>query len=102
MRRALTSLGVYTSSPVAFAVVVAYVALWAAFQSHTLDWHGAATISTLFMTLFVQRASHRDTQAIQGKLDEILHSLGNDEVMRLDGKEPEDIEKHREQIRDRN
>ena len=29
------------------------------------------------MTLAIQRAEHRDTQAIHGKLDEILHALGD-------------------------
>jgi low affinity Fe/Cu permease len=29
------------------------------------------------MTLVIQRAEHRDTQAINAKLDEILHALGD-------------------------
>ena len=29
------------------------------------------------MTLVIQRAEHRDTQAIHAKLDEVLHALGD-------------------------
>jgi low affinity Fe/Cu permease len=102
MRRALTTIGVYTSSPIAFAAVAAYVVLWLILRPTEFDWHAAATVATWFMTLFIQRAEHRDTQAIQGKLDEILHALGDarNEVMRLDEAEPEEIEEKRGQIRD--
>jgi low affinity Fe/Cu permease len=34
-------------------------------------------LATLGMTLVMQRAEHRDTQAIHTKLDEVLHALGN-------------------------
>lgn len=49
------------------------------------------------MTLFIQRAEHRDTQAIHAKLDELLHSQSsaNDALTKLDDEEPEDIEAHR-------
>jgi low affinity Fe/Cu permease len=59
-----------------------------------------ATLATWVMTLFIQRAEHRDTQAIHAKLDE-LHAHGNasNELTRLDDKEPEEIERHREQAR---
>ena len=35
--RTLTQLGVWTSSPIAFAVVLAYALLWLVFERHTLD-----------------------------------------------------------------
>jgi len=49
------------------------------------------------MTLVIQRAEHRDTQALQGKLDELLrvHGEARNELTRLDEREPEDIEKWR-------
>jgi low affinity Fe/Cu permease len=55
------------------------------------------------MTLFIQRAEHRDTQAIHAKLDELLHTLvgARSTLARMDEWEPEDIEKHRQQNRDR-
>jgi low affinity Fe/Cu permease len=53
------------------------------------------------MTLVIQRAEHRDTQAIHAKLDEILHVRGDagNELTRIDEKEPEEIERRREQMR---
>ena len=74
IRRALTRLGEVTAHPAAFALVVIYAGLWFAFDRKTLDWHAFATLGTLFMTLIIQRAEHRDTQALQAKLDELLHS----------------------------
>ena len=39
-------------------------------------WHdlGSIKMSVWTMTLFIQRAEHRDTQAIQAKLDELLRA----------------------------
>ena len=55
-----------------------------------LDWHAVATIATWIMTLFIQRAEHRDTQAIHAKLDELLKAEGRarTELAKLDGEEP--------------
>ena len=58
-----------------------------------------------FMTLLIQRAEHRDTQAmqakLQAKLDELLHaqSRASNAMTRMDEEQPEDIERHREQAR---
>ncbi|WP_348625594.1 low affinity iron permease family protein [Mesorhizobium sp. L2C084A000] len=93
---ALTSIGTLTSRPAAFLVLLAYAILWMIFERQSLDWHGAATLFTWAMTLFIQRAEHRDTQAIHAKLDEILrsdHAASN--ITRIDDEEPEEIEKHR-------
>ena len=51
----------------------------------------------LFMTLLIQRAEHRDTQAIHAKLDELLRANhgARSELTRLDEEEPELIERHR-------
>jgi low affinity Fe/Cu permease len=74
-----------------------FAALWFLLDRDSLDWHAVATLATLFMTLVIQRAEHRDTQALQGKLDELLrvHEEARNELMRLDEREPEDIEKWR-------
>jgi low affinity Fe/Cu permease len=50
------------------------------------------------MTLFIQRAEHRDTQAIQAKLDELLRveDRARNELTKIDEREPEEIERHRE------
>jgi low affinity Fe/Cu permease len=102
LRRALTQLGVLSGHPSAFLVVFAFTAAWLVFEPHTLDWHGVATIAVWIMTLFIQRAEHRDTQAIQAKLDELLHahSRANDAMTRIDDEEPEDIERHRKDARE--
>ncbi|ESZ08102.1 membrane protein [Mesorhizobium sp. L2C089B000] len=92
----LTSIGTLTSRPAAFLILLVYAILWMIFERQTLDWHGAATLFTWAMTLFIQRAEHRDTQAIHAKLDEILRSDHNaSNITRIDDEEPEEIEKHR-------
>jgi low affinity Fe/Cu permease len=97
----LTRLGVYTANPFAFLVLVGYGALWYAFKPETFEWHAVATLATWGMTLVIQRAEHRDTQAIHAKLDEILHALGDarNEITRMDEEEPEEIERRRQHMR---
>ncbi len=89
--------------PAAFLAVIAFAILWIVFDRESLDWHGIAALSTLLMTLLIQRAEHRDTQAIHAKLDELLRASGEarNELASLDGKEPEAIERHRERARAR-
>jgi low affinity Fe/Cu permease len=98
LRAWLTRIGVSTSHPAAFLVVGVYVVLWLVFDPRSLTWAGIATVATWIMTLFIQRAEHRDTQAIHAKLDELLRAEGkaDNEVRTLDRREPEDIEAHRE------
>jgi low affinity Fe/Cu permease len=88
---------VQTSRPLAFAIVGVYVIAWLFFSHRSLDWHGVATLATWVMTLFIQRAEHRDTQAIHAKLDELLRAEGKarDELTKLDEREPEEVEAHR-------
>lgn len=99
--RWLTQLGVYLASPWAFAVLASYAVGWAIYGN--LDLQGFATLATWLMTLFIQRAGHRDTQAIHAKLDELLHVQGEarDALCRLDDKEPEEIEDFRKHERER-
>ena len=93
----LTRLGVLSAHPAAFVVVIVYVALWLLFSFHTFDWHALATVATWIMTLFIQRAEHRDTQAIHAKLDELLRveRQARSELTKLDDEEPEAIQEHR-------
>ena len=97
----LTRLGAYMASPFAFLVVFGYGALWYLFKPETFEWHAGATMAIWFMTLVIQRAEHRDTQAIHLKLDEMLHALGEarNELTRADEEEPEEIEKRRDRMR---
>jgi low affinity Fe/Cu permease len=93
----LTRLGVSTSHPLAFVVVGIYVGAWIIFDPTSFGWQGAATVATWVMTLFIQRAEHRDTEAIHAKLDELLRAQGNaDEALAtVDREEPEEIAKRR-------
>jgi low affinity Fe/Cu permease len=94
----LTNLGALSANPIAFATVILYGGLWIVFDRKSLNWHGAATLATWMMTLFIQRSEHRDTQAIHAKLDELLRAdeKAEEGLARIDEEEPEDIEKHRE------
>lgn len=96
-RKGITTLGVFASHPIAFVIVFCYALAWLVFDPATLNWHGIATISTWFMTLLIQRAEHRDTQAIHAKLDELLkaNAQARPELALLDEQEPEAIEEHR-------
>ena len=60
-----------------------------------------ATLNVWFMTLLIQRAEHRDTQALQAKIDELLHanSRADSSLTKIDDKEPEDIERLRTKAR---
>ena len=97
VRHGLTALGVLISHPLAFFMVPIYGMLWYAFEPRTFDWHGVALLATWFMTLLIQRAEHRDTQAIHAKLDELLHAMSaaDNEMTNIDKKDAEEIEKHR-------
>lgn len=97
LREVLTLGGVFTSRPSAFLILAAFAVSWLIFERKTLDWHGVATLVTWAMTLFIQRAEHRDTQALQAKLDELIRatSAASDDLTAIDDKEPEEIEKER-------
>jgi low affinity Fe/Cu permease len=99
-RRWLTQLGVLTSRPAAFAIFALYVAAWVTL-GNGLEWHSIATMATWGMTLVIQRAEHRDTQALHAKLDELLKAVGNadDEVMEIDDKDAEEVEQEREKVK---
>ena len=101
LRSRVTRLGLLAANPVAVLVVGAYGVLWFVFEPETLDWHAVATLAIWFMTLFIQRVGHRDTQAIHAKLDELLRAQGDarNELTRLDEEEPEEIARHREVAR---
>lgn len=104
VHRTLTELGVITARPVAFVALGVYVAAWIVFDRESLDMHGGAALGAWVMTLFIQRAAHRDTQAIHAKLDELLraHEDARTGLRDLDDQEPEDIERHRERERPAN
>ena len=69
--------------------------------AHSFNWHAVATMATWFMTLLIQRAEHRDAQAIQAELDELLHAQAKarNHLTHIDEFEAEDIERHRKEAR---
>lgn len=97
IRRWLTSLGVLAAHPVAFLMVAIYALAWFVLDRQNVGWHGVAVLATWFMTLLIQRAEHRDTQAIHAKLDELLHAQAKarNSLATIDEEEPEAIERHR-------
>ena len=100
VRRWLTEMGVLTSRPAAFAVFLLFGFSWIVF-GNGLEWHSLATLATWGMTLVIQRAEHRDTQAIHAKLDELLkvHGDAEDELMSIDDKDAEEIESDRNKVK---
>jgi len=98
-RTLLTKVSVLTSKPILFGLAGAFVSAWIIYSPGEIGWHEIATMATLFMTLLIQRAEHRDTQAIHAKLDELLraNSGARNELAEIDKKDPEEIERHRKQ-----
>lgn len=99
VRKWLTELGVLTSRPAAFVIFLLYGIVWVTVGE--IDWHGFATLATWGMTLVIQRAEHRDTQAIHAKLDELLRAStdARDEVASIDDRDAEEVEGQRSATR---
>jgi low affinity Fe/Cu permease len=97
IRHWLTTLGVATARPAAFLVFAAYAVAWLLLDPASLNWHSSATLATWFMTLVIQRAEHRDSQALHAKLDELLRAdkIARTELVKIDEEEPEVIEERR-------
>src|SRR5690348_16977780 len=91
IRQMVTRLGPLTAHPITFVIVGLYALSWALLSRDGLDWHGVATLATWLMTLVIQRAEHRDTQAIHAKLDELLQAehRARNELTKIDEREPE-------------
>jgi low affinity Fe/Cu permease len=83
--------------PWVVGAVLLYGIAWLIVEPRSFGWHGVATLATLLMTLFIQRSEHGDTQAIHGKLDELLCANGDarNRLTSLDDKEPEQVEAFR-------
>jgi low affinity Fe/Cu permease len=98
MRRFLTWMGVLAARPIAFLVVLVYGAGWMILSPHTLDWPAVVALATWMMTVIIQRAEHRDTQAIHAKLDHLLQQIerADTSLAGIDKMQPEEIEQFRE------
>jgi len=93
-----TTLGAAAAHPAAFGVVVLYAVIWCVWDRASFDFNAVATLIVWLMTLFIQRANRRDTLALHAKLDELIRvdHRARSELTRLDEKEPEVIERHRD------
>ena len=93
-----TILGQAAGHPAAFGIVLAYALLWLIFDRPHFEFSAVATLAVWMMTLFIQRSNRRDTLALHAKLDELLrvHDDARSELTRLDEREPEEIEQHRD------
>jgi len=98
----LTRLGELAAHPAAFGVIAIYIVAWLFFSPSTFSWGAVASLATWFMTLLITRTEHRDTQAIQAKLDELLRTHGDarDELTAIDEKDVEEIAAHRAKERE--
>jgi len=98
IRKGLTQLGVLAANPLSFAFVATFTVVWYLVERHSLDWHGIATLVTLIIALLIHRATHRDAQAVQAKLDALIRAVpsASDALASIDEKEPEEIERHRD------
>jgi low affinity Fe/Cu permease len=103
VRRWLTELGVLAAHPAAFAIFALYGIAWMVFGDG-FEWHSLATLATWGMTLVIQRAEHRDTQAIHAKLDELLKAThrADDDIIHIDDEDAEEVERQREIVRKKN
>jgi low affinity Fe/Cu permease len=101
IRHFLTRVGELATHPAAFAMVLLYALTWLILSPATFGWNGVATVATLFMTFFITRTEHRDTQALHAKIDELLRANGDarTELTRLDEDDVEEIEAHRDRHR---
>jgi low affinity Fe/Cu permease len=90
--------GQAAAHPAAFVIVILYAGAWLIFDRVHFDFNAVATLAVWAMTLLIQRANRRDTLALHAKLDELLRvdTEARSELARLDEKEPEEIETHRD------
>jgi low affinity Fe/Cu permease len=99
--RQITRYGLLVARPLAFLIVTGYGVGWFLFERESFNWNAVATLAIWYMTLLIQRVGHRDTQALQAKLDELLRvqDAARNELTRIDEQEPEEIEQHRQEAR---
>jgi low affinity Fe/Cu permease len=90
------------SHSAAFGIIAVYAVAWLIFSPGTFGWSAIATLAIWFMTLLITRTEHRDTEAIQAKLDELLrtHGEARDDLTAIDEKDVEEITAHRAKERE--
>lgn len=91
---------VWLAHPVAFALAVASVVIWAAcgpMFHYSADWqlviNTGTTILTFLMVFLIQNSQNRDAKAMQLKLDELLRSVkdARNEMIELENLSEQDL-----------
>ena len=103
-----TAISRYVGRPVAFAVCVTSVLIWASSGPlfHFSDtWqlviNTGTTIVTFMMVFLIQQSQNKDCQAVHLKLDELLHAMkgARDDMIDIESLTPEDLERLGEQFK---
>lgn len=94
---------VWLAHPVAFALAVASVVIWAAcgpMFRYSADWqlviNTGTTILTFLMVFLIQNSQNRDAKAMQLKLDELLRSVkdARNEMIELENLSEQDLARY--------
>lgn len=94
---------VWLAHPLAFALAVASVVIWAAcgpMFHYSADWqlviNTGTTILTFLMVFLIQNSQNRDAKAMQLKLDELLRSIkgARNEMIELENLSEQDLSRY--------